>query len=38
MSGIFLSGINGVKDPCEAPEGRWDFTQDTSVEQGLISC
>ena len=37
MSGNFLSGINGVKHPFEAQEGRWDFSRDASVEMGLNS-
>ena len=31
MSGNFLSCIKGVKDPFEAQEGRWDFSQDATV-------
>ena len=37
MSGNFLSCIKGVKDPLEAKEGKWDFSQDATVEKGLIS-
>ena len=37
VSGKFLSYIQGVKDPFEAQEGRWDFFQDAAVEKGLIS-
>ena len=37
MSGNFLSGINGVKDPFEAQEGKWDFAREASAENGLIS-
>ena len=33
----FLSFLKGVKDPCEAQEGRWNFFQDVAVEKGLIS-
>ena len=37
MSGNFLSGSKGVKDPLEVPEGKCDLPRDTSVEMGLIS-
>ena len=37
MSGNFLSGIKGVKDPFEAQEGKWDFARDATAEKGLIS-
>ena len=37
MSGNFLSCLKGVKDPFEAQEGRWDFSQDTTAEKGLIT-
>ena len=36
MSGNFFNCIKGVKDPFEAQEERWDFTQDAIVEKGLI--
>ena len=41
--GNFLSCLNGVKDPFEAQEGRWDFSRDTqwrrasSRVKGIIS-
>ena len=38
MSGNFLSCTKGVKDPLEAQEGKWDFSQDATAEKGLISC
>ena len=38
MSGNSLSCIEGVKDPFEAQEGRWDFSRDAAVEKGLNSC
>ena len=38
MSGNFLSCIEGVKDPLEAKEGKWDFSQVATVEKGLIWC
>ena len=38
MSGNFLSCIKGVKDPLEAQEGKWDFSQEATAEKGLISC
>ena len=37
MLGYFLSCIKGVKDPANAQEGSWDFSQDASVEKGPIS-
>ena len=37
MSGIFLSGSKGVKDPLEVPEVRCDKPRDASGEMGLIS-
>ena len=37
MSGNFLSCSKGVKDPLEVPDVRYDETQDTSAEMGLIS-
>ena len=37
MSGNFLSCLKGVKDTFEAQEGRGDFSQDATVEKGLIS-
>ena len=37
MSGNFLSCLKGVKDPFQAQEGRWDFSPDTTAENGLIS-
>ena len=37
ISGNFLSCIKAVKDPFEAQEGRWDISQDTAVEESLIS-
>ena len=37
MSGNFLSCLKCVKDPLEAQEGRWDFSQDTTVGKVLIS-
>ena len=37
MSGNFLSCIKGVKDPLEAKEGKWDFSQDSAGEKALIS-
>ena len=37
MLGNFLSCIKCVKEPFEAQEGRWDFSQDAAVERGLIS-
>ena len=37
MSGNFLSCHKGVKDPFEAQEGRRNFSQDATVENGLIS-
>ena len=33
----FLSCLKGVKDHFQAQEGRWDFSQDATVEKGLIS-
>ena len=33
MSGNFLSCIKGVKDPFEAQEERWDFSQDAKWER-----
>ena len=38
MSGNCLSFLKGVKDPFEAQEGRWDFSPDAAVENGLLSC
>ena len=38
MSGNSLSCIEGVKDPFEAQEGRWDFSRDDEREKSLISC
>ena len=35
--GNFLSCIKGIKDPFKDQEGRWDFSQDTTAEEGLIS-
>ena len=32
MSGNSLSCIEGVKDPFEAQEGRWDFSRDATAE------
>ena len=37
MSGNFLSCSKGVKDPFKVQEGRCDFPQDTTAENGLIS-
>ena len=37
MSGIFLSGSKGVKDPLEVPEVRCDKPRDASGEMGHIS-
>ena len=37
MSENFLSCLKGVKDPFEAQEERWEFSQDATVEKGLIS-
>ena len=37
MSGNFLSCLEGVKDPFEAQEERFDVPQDATVERGLIS-
>ena len=37
MLGNFLSCIKGIKDPFKAQEGRRDFSQDATVEKGLIS-
>ena len=33
----FLSFLKGVKDPCEAQEGRWAFSRDPTEEKGLTS-
>ena len=37
VSGTFLSGSKGVKDPLEVPEVRCDKPRDASGEMGLIS-
>ena len=37
MSGNFLSGSKGVKDPLEFPEARCDLPGDASAKMGLIS-
>ena len=37
MSGNFLSGSKGAKDPLEVPEVRCDYPRDASAEMGLIS-
>ena len=37
VSGNIFRWNNGVNDPFEAQEGKWDFSGDTTVEKGLIS-
>ena len=37
MLGNSLSCLNGVTDPFEAQEGRWDFSRDATAENCLIS-
>ena len=37
MPGNFLSCLKGVKDTFEDQEGRWDFSPDVALENGLSS-
>ena len=37
MSGNLLCCLKGVNDSFQAQEGRWDFSEATTAEQGLIS-
>ena len=37
MSGNFLSGSKGVKDPVEVPDVRCDYPRDASAESSLTS-